>query len=252
MNTIILPDTDRTHGRDDLSSVIAGKANRAPVNGDERRETGIKLVGGSPSIDMWQYQDKLVTPEEAAGLVTSGDLIFYSEFVLFPKAIDAALARRVEELHDVEIRSTCFTQIPKAIEADPTRKHIRMSDWHFGSVSRRLHDSNLCNYVPLTYHQAPRIIRKYHSYDVIFLSVAPMDARGYFNFGLSNSLICSVLSKAKKSWQRSTNLYPIASEGIRNQFTSRESTTLWKETTHPLQRFSHQNLPKPTDRSQST
>ena len=198
MNTIILPDTDRTHGRDALGSVIAGKANRASVDGDERKETGIKLVGGSPSIDMWQYQDKLVTPEEAAGLVTSGDLIFYSEFLLFPKAIDAALARRVEKLHDVEIRSTCFTQIPKAIEADPTRKHIRMSDWHFGSVSRRLHDSNLCNYVPLTYHQAPRIIRKYHSYDVIFLSVAPMDARGYFNFGLSNSLICSVLSKAKK------------------------------------------------------
>jgi butyryl-CoA:acetate CoA-transferase len=198
MNTRILPLNDHATGWSDLSAVLNDASNRASVDRPARTDTVLKMVNGAHNIDMWQYQDKLISPDEAAGIVKSGDLVFYSEFVLFPKAIDAALARRVESLHDVEIRSTCFTQVPKAVEADPTRTHVRMSDWHFGSVSRRLHDENLCNYVPLTYHQAPRIIRKYHNYDVLFLSVAPMDSRGYFNFGLSNSLICSVLAKAKK------------------------------------------------------
>ncbi len=155
----------------------------------------VRLVN---NVKNWQYGKKLITPGQAAGLVKSGDTIFYGEFVLFPETIDEALSKRADELEDVEIRGTCLTKIPNVVEADPTRRHFRLSDWHFGAVSRKLHDRNLCNYVPLAYHQAPRIIRKYHKYDVVFLTVAPMDSCGYFNFGLANSMTSAVLSKAKK------------------------------------------------------
>ena len=158
----------------------------------------VRLVSNAGGLQDREYVDKLIAPEQAAALVKSNDIIFYGEFVLFPETIDEALSKRAGDLEGVEISSTCITRVPKVVEADPTRKHFSYSDWHFGTVSRKLHDRNLCNYIPLAYHEAPRIIRKYHEYDVAFITVAPMDTCGYFNFGLSNSMTSAVLSKAKK------------------------------------------------------
>ncbi len=144
------------------------------------------------------YKSKLISAERAAELVKSGDVVHYSEFVLFPETLDAALARRIGDLHDVTIRSTCFMRVPEVIKADPAREHFIMEDYHFGTFSRRLHDRNMCNYIPITYHLGPRMLKKYVDVDVYFLSAGAMDSRGYFNFGLSNSVSSAVISKAKK------------------------------------------------------
>lgn len=143
------------------------------------------------------YKDKLISADEAASYVKSGDKLFYSEFVLFPEVLDEALAKRIHLLNNIDLRSLCFTRVPKVVEADPKREHVIMNDWHFTAVSRRLHDANMCNYIPLSYHQGPRTIRKYRDFDVTFLTVAEMDKNGYFNYGLSNSMTSAVLSKSK-------------------------------------------------------
>lgn len=150
------------------------------------------------NIDQGVYRDKLITAGEAAALVKSGDRIFYGEFVLFPRACDEALAERAEQLKEVDVRSVCFTRVPKIVEADPERKHFILNDYHFGTVSRRLHDRDLCNYIPTAYHQGPRFIRKYTDFDVAYISAASMDPRGYFNYGLANSVTGAAISKAKK------------------------------------------------------
>jgi len=147
---------------------------------------------------MNEYRSKLATADNAVKVVKSGDKVFYGEFVLFPKSLDEALANRIEELNNIEIRGVCFTQSPKVIEKDPLRKHAVVCDYHFSGISRKLHDQNLCNYIPMTYHQGPRFIRKYLRPDVALITVAPMDKNGYFNFGLANSVTGANLSKAKK------------------------------------------------------
>lgn len=144
------------------------------------------------------FKAKLVTPDEAVKVVKTGDYIFYSEFSLFPEVFDEALALRIDELYDLYLRSTSFTNLPKMVLKDPERKHIKMHDWHFGPASRKLHTMGLTSYIPITYHQGPRIIRKYHYTDVAVVTTAPMDKNGYFNFGISNSVCGSYLSKAKK------------------------------------------------------
>lgn len=146
----------------------------------------------------WEYKEKLVTADEAVASVKSGDSIYYSEFVLFPEVLDEALAKRVNELENVSVESVCYTRMPKIVEADPTQKHFILNDWHFGGVSRALHKQGLANYIPVTYHQGPRIIRKYKNFNVAFVTVGKMDARGYFNFGISNSLVAAVIDKADK------------------------------------------------------
>jgi butyryl-CoA:acetate CoA-transferase len=145
-----------------------------------------------------EYKEKLISADEAVSFVKSNDKIFYSEFVLFPETLDEALAKRIHQLKNIDLRGVCFSRVPKIVEADPKREHVIMNDWHFGKVSRRLHDMNMCNYIPLSYHQGPRTIRKYREFDVAFITVAPMDKNGYFNYGLCNSLTGAVLSKAKR------------------------------------------------------
>ncbi len=52
---------------------------------------------------MDEYNKKLITAEQAAALVKSGDWVQYGEFAMQPVEIDAALAKRKDELKDVKI-----------------------------------------------------------------------------------------------------------------------------------------------------
>ncbi|MEN6462279.1 MAG: butyryl-CoA:acetate CoA-transferase, partial [Syntrophomonas sp.] len=145
-----------------------------------------------------QYQEKLTTPEKAVQLVKSGDLIFYGEFSMFPEVLDKALARRVNELKQVQLRYTCLTRIPEVVKADPTREHFIFDDYHMGAPARAMQDKGLCNYIPYTYHQLPSIIDKYIDYDVSLILVGPMDDKGFFNLGTSNSTTLVSTRNSKK------------------------------------------------------
>ncbi|HOW99420.1 MAG TPA: butyryl-CoA:acetate CoA-transferase, partial [Deltaproteobacteria bacterium] len=144
------------------------------------------------------YKEKLRTADEVVSLIKSGDRIFFSEFILYPEAIDEALAKRAKELRDVIIEAVTITRVPHFIKADPKREHFIYLDWHLSGVGRKLYEQGLCNYVPFTYHQGPRVVRKYKDYDYVIVNACPMDSRGYFNFGLCNSITSAVITKAKK------------------------------------------------------
>ncbi len=183
------------------------------------------------------YKSKLISAERAAELVKSGDVVHYSEFVLFPETLDAALARRIGDLHDVTIRSTCFMRVPEVIKADPAREHFIMEDYHFGTFSRRLHDRNMCNYIPITYHLGPRMLKKYVDVDVYFLSAGAMDSRGYFNFGLSNSVSSAVISKAKKIVVEVNDKIPYCLGGNQESLHISRVDYIWKAKASPSWRF---------------
>lgn len=145
-----------------------------------------------------EYMRKKVSADEAVKIVKSGDWVQYGEFVMQPKELDQALARRVNELEDVKIRCVTTTMIPEVVKVDPERKHFRFNDWHFSAFSRALHNQNLCNYIPITYHEGKKLIEEYVNIDVAFVLVAPMNELGYFNLGTSNSITSYVVEKAKK------------------------------------------------------
>ncbi|MEN6324790.1 MAG: acetyl-CoA hydrolase/transferase C-terminal domain-containing protein [Syntrophomonas sp.] len=147
---------------------------------------------------MQEYKKKLISPEQAAQLVKSGDWIQFGEFVCQPKACDAALAKRKDELEDVKIRLVTMTWLPEVCKVDPERKTFVMNDWHFSGVSRKLQEADLCNYIPVTYHEGPTIYdRGYVALDVSFQPVTPMDKNGFFNISTSNSLSGGVNRNAR-------------------------------------------------------
>ena len=144
-----------------------------------------------------EYKKKLLTADEAARFVKYGDKIFYSEFLLFPDALDEALSKRMHVLKEIDLRSVCFSRVPKVVEVSAGSDHVVMNDWNFTNVLIRHNDHHLCYGIPGCYHQGPRTIRKYRDFDVAFIAVTEMDKNGYFNYGLANSLTSAALSKTK-------------------------------------------------------
>ncbi|HBQ85980.1 MAG TPA: butyryl-CoA:acetate CoA-transferase [Syntrophomonas sp.] len=143
-----------------------------------------------------EYQRKLVTADEAVKVVKSGDTVNYGEFMMASAFLDEALAKRKDELTNVNIITTTCPFQPQAVLADPNKEHFIYNDWHFSAASRKLHDQGLCYFMPMLYHETPAYYERGHvPVDVAFIKVTPMDKHGYFNLGTSSSMtpaICDV------------------------------------------------------------
>lgn len=145
-----------------------------------------------------EYKSKFLPADEAVKVVKSGDLVHYGEFMMNSHVLDAALAKRKDELEGVIIRTIACPFPPQAVVNDPERKHFIYNDWHFTGASRKLHDKNLCNYISLTYHEGPSFYdRGYVPVDVALIKVTPPDQHGYVNLGTSNSITHAFCDAAK-------------------------------------------------------
>lgn len=130
-----------------------------------------------------EYQRKLISAEEAAGLVKSGMWIDYGAICGFPSLIDEKLAERAHELKEVKIRAEHSpTRLPKV---DPDQEHFIHNSWFLGKVEREYHRMGCCSYIPFGLSEGPRMYREWlkDEVDITFIEVTPMDENGYFNFG---------------------------------------------------------------------
>ncbi len=144
-----------------------------------------------------KYRGKRISAAEAAALVKSGDWIDYGMSTGMPYSIDKALAARAGELHDVKVRGFLSLRPLAIVEADPERRSFQYMSWHLSGLERKLHAEGLCDFIPMSYRNQPEIYRKCLEVDIAFLSVAPMDRHGYFNFSLNNSATMAILETAK-------------------------------------------------------
>ena len=139
-----------------------------------------------------------VSAEDAAGLVRSGDWLDYGAVLAQPDAFDKALANRVGELRNVNIRG-CLSLRPRAVlEADPEREHFNFFNWHLGGYDRKLSDAGRQNYIPCNLGEIPDYYRRFiDPPEIMVIKTCPVDANGYFNFGAANLWHGAVASRAK-------------------------------------------------------
>ncbi len=143
-----------------------------------------------------EYKRKLRTPEQAVEVVKSGDWVDYTTNVCFPVLLDAALAKRRDELYDVKIRGNlCFGPIQTA-ECDPTREHFCYNSWHCSSYERQLCDRGLCNYIPMIFRNVVPYYRHFLTVNVAMMCVTPMDKHGYFNLSCGAGIARGILEDA--------------------------------------------------------
>ena len=143
-----------------------------------------------------EYQSKLRTPEQAVQAVKSGDWVDYSCNVCFPTLLDAALAKRKDELWDVKLRGNLIFGPIRVVEADPTREHFIYNSWHCSGYERKLCDMGLCNYIPMVFRNMVSYYRNHITVNVAMLAVTPMDKHGYFNLSFATGTARGVLEQA--------------------------------------------------------
>lgn len=143
-----------------------------------------------------EYKRKLKTPEEAVKLVKDGDWVDYSVGIGFPVLLDAALAKRKDELRDIKIRGSLAMQPIQAVEQDRERRTFTYNSWHCSGYERKLCDEGLCNYIPMIFRNMASYYRRYLTVNVAMISVAPMDSKEFFNFSMVNCTTRAILDAA--------------------------------------------------------
>ncbi|MBI4284292.1 MAG: butyryl-CoA:acetate CoA-transferase [Chloroflexi bacterium] len=147
-----------------------------------------------------EYRRKLISAEEAAGLVRPGMWLDYGYACGFPLLIDEALARRAKDLANVKMRVFRSLGEPQVLKADPRQEHFIYSSWQVSPTELKYHDDGACAFIPANLGEAPRLYREHlkDEVDIAFLTVTPMNEQGYFNFGASTSYEKAVCDVAKK------------------------------------------------------
>ena len=143
-----------------------------------------------------EYREKLRTPEEAVRCVRDGDWVDYTVSLAFPQLLDAALAKRKEELHDVKIRGNLIFGPIQTVECDPAREHFIYNSWHCSEYERKLCDRGLCNYIPMVFHNVVPYYEHFLTVNVAMVAVTPMDRHGYFNLSCSTGTVKGIVDQA--------------------------------------------------------
>ncbi len=143
-----------------------------------------------------EYRSKQKTPEEAVGLVKSGDWVDYSTGVGFPYLLDEALAKRKGELKDVKVRGCLALRPIQIVEQDKEQISFTYQSWHCSGYERKLCDEGLCYYSPMVFRNIASYYRNYLEVNVAMISVAPMDRMGYFSYSLANCTTQAIVDAA--------------------------------------------------------
>ncbi len=144
-----------------------------------------------------EYQNKLMTADDAARTVKNGDFVMYPHFAIKTPLLDEALAMRKMELEDVKINFVTLTYMPEVIKADPEGEVFIFRDGSFSAATRGFCKMGIpIVSIPSLYHEAGRNYEiEQLKHDVLFLAVTPMDDEGYFNLGPSSSYIVDMIKE---------------------------------------------------------
>ena len=143
-----------------------------------------------------EYRSKLRSPEEAVKIIKSGDWVDYSSNMGFPILLDAALAKRRDELTDVKIRGNLMFGPLQVVECDPSREHFFYNSWHFSAYERNLSDRGLCSFIPMLFSRNGEYYKHFLDVNVAMMAVTPMDRHGYFNLSCATGVAKAILDKA--------------------------------------------------------
>ena len=145
-----------------------------------------------------EYKQKLTTADEAVKVIKSGDWVDYGWCTGTPDALDAALAKRTDELKNVNLRGGILLKPLAVFAREDAGEHFTWNSWHMSGIERKMIAKGCSFYAPIRYSELPRYYRDLDfTDDVAMFQVAPMDSHGYFNFGPNASHLGAVCETAK-------------------------------------------------------
>lgn len=152
------------------------------------------------------YRSRLTTPDAAVGLIPSGAKAAMSLGVGQPPALLKALAERAanDQVRDIDLYYLLSTAIAReTVLRYELTDRIRPHSLFHGAVERDLEARALRDgrkavwFVPTGFQQAPAVMRK-AGVDTLLATVSPMDADGFFSFGVNTDYALSVSRFAER------------------------------------------------------
>jgi 4-hydroxybutyrate CoA-transferase len=144
-----------------------------------------------------QYKKKVVSLEEAVSVVKSGDRIFISGNAATPTLLSGGLARRKDELRDVEVNHILV------LGEDPLSKpgmesHFRHNSLFVGAADRQAIQEGRSDYVPVHLSEIPGLfIDQIIPLDVAFVHLSQPDEHGFMSFGVECAASKAAAESAK-------------------------------------------------------
>lgn len=142
------------------------------------------------------YQEKLTTPEQAVSCIRDGDWIEFGYATGTPVALDRALAGRLPQLYDINLRGSILLWEPEIFRIPDPAAHFTWNSCHMTGIDRPLTEEGFCFCIPVRYSELPEYCRA-HPCRVFMVQTTPMDEHGYFNFGLNASHLAAAMEGAE-------------------------------------------------------
>ena len=153
----------------------------------------------SPSFDTaWQekYASMIATPDQAVGRLRPGQRVFIGTGCAEPRALVQALSRRARQLPDTEIiHLLTFGEAPYA-DKEMTQ-YFRVNSLFIARNVREVIQQGFGDYTPIHLSDIPRLFKTGRlPLDVALIQVAPPDANGMCNLGVSVDIVKSAAENA--------------------------------------------------------
>ncbi len=130
------------------------------------------------------YKQKLVSLEDAVGLINSGDRVYYGGNAAIPQALVRALAERHDELENIQLNHVLLLG-EDPLSAPGMEQHFRHNSLFVGPADRKAVNDGRADYVPIFLHQIPRLFRdRIVPLDVAMIQVSPPDEHGFMSLGV--------------------------------------------------------------------
>lgn len=160
-----------------------------------------------------EYKKKLITADDAAAMVKTGDRLHFGLGCGSVIDIDKAIAKRADELKDITVISTVSIR-EKPFEtylATTSNDQVRFASAHFNSHDRQMNKDGRCWYIPMLFCELPLFwVNNHNEVDIAMFQVAPMDKHGNFNLGPQVADMWGVIKGAKKVIVEVNENMPIA------------------------------------------
>jgi 4-hydroxybutyrate CoA-transferase len=132
---------------------------------------------------MEDYKNKLASAEEAVSLIKSGDKIFTSGNAAAPYKLMEALAKRKDELSNVEIFNLLLLENDPLSEPE-MRGHFRDKSLFVGPANRDAVNEGRADYFPIFLYKIPLLFREQIQLDITAIQTSPPDEHGYLSLGV--------------------------------------------------------------------
>jgi 4-hydroxybutyrate CoA-transferase len=133
---------------------------------------------------MTSWQERSISPEEAAQKVKSSNRVFLTGNCSTPQKFLDALVRRYTELRDVQIVQLLGLGLEDYVTEDMA-DHIRVNSLFIAPNLRKPIRQGLAEFTPVLLHDVPKLFRtRQLPLDIAVIQVSPPDNYGYCTYGV--------------------------------------------------------------------